>query len=201
MAESAQVRSIEDIDTFRAHLVVFHAKARGVVDEIGADLRRTQLWLETDRFLHWQREVTRRTRVLEAAQQALLSARIATFRDATPVEQNAVHAARRSLEDAVEHVRVLKRWIREFGPRTEILARQIGNLDTLLAQDVPRAIAWLGETVRLLEDYAAPPGFLRSPAESPPTEPTESTAPAPESAASEPLGPHPMDDAPKGGQS
>ncbi|MBL9128636.1 MAG: hypothetical protein JNL97_13360, partial [Verrucomicrobiales bacterium] len=48
MPESAQVRSIDAIDAFRAHLIVFHTKARGVVDEVGADLRRTQLWLETD---------------------------------------------------------------------------------------------------------------------------------------------------------
>ncbi len=165
MPELAQVRSIDTLDAFRAHLVIFHDKARPVVDEISSDLRRTQLWLETDRLLHWQREVLRRTRALEAAQQALLSARIATFRDVTPVEQNAVHAARRSLEEAEDHLRTVKRWIREFGARTEFLARQLGALDSTLAQDIPRAIAWLTQAVRLLEDYAdRRPGPISIPA-------------------------------------
>jgi len=154
MSGSAQVRSIDALDAFRAQLVIYLEKARPVVDEIGGDLRRMQLWLETDRLQHWQRETLRRTRVLEAAQQALLSARIATFREATPLEQNAVQAARRSLEEAQDKLRVLKRWIREFGPQTESFARQIGALDSSLAQDLPRAIAYLTETLRLLEDYS-----------------------------------------------
>ncbi len=182
MPESAQVRSIEAIDAFRAHLVVFHTKARTLVDEVSAELRRTQLWLETDRMQHWQREVTRRTRALEAAQQALLSARIATFRDATPVEQNAVHQARRALEDATDHLRRLKRWIRDLGPRTESITRQIGGLDAVLSQDIPRAIAWLTRVVRLLEDYSRsgvlpplPP--LPDPAEPTPATPGDPTPP------------------------
>jgi hypothetical protein len=154
MPEIAQVRSIETLDAFRASLIVFHAKARPVLDEISSDLRRTQLWLESDRLRHWQREVIRRTRVLEAAQQALLSSRIATFRDVTPIEQNAVHAARRSLQEAEEHLRTVRRWIRDFGPRTEVLASQFGALDSVLSHDIPRAIAWLTQAVRLLEDYA-----------------------------------------------
>lgn len=181
MPESAQVRSIDSVDAFRSSLIVFHAKARPVLDEISSDLRRTQLWLETDRLLHWQREAIRRTRVLEAAQQALLSARIATFRDATPVEQNAVHAARRSLEEAQDKLHTLKRWIREFGPRTEPLARQVGSLDSVLTQDVPRAIAWLTQVVRLLEDYADT-GRPQPPAASGIAPPAPNPAPNPDPA-------------------
>ncbi len=181
MPEIAQVRSIETLDAFRASLVVFHAKARPVLDEISSDLRRTQLWLESDRLLHWQREVVRRTRVLEAAQQALLSARIATFKDVTPIEQNAVHAARRSLQEAEEHLRTVRRWIRDFGPRTEVLARQFGSLDSVLSHDMPRAIAWLTQAVRLLEDYAerrsAHPALAASSEVPWPELPTETAAP------------------------
>ena len=172
MSGFAQVRSIDAIDAFRAHLVVYLDKARPLVDEISGDLRRMQLWLESDRLQYWQRETLRRTRVLEAAQQALLSARIATFREATPLEQNAVHAARRALEEAQDKLRVLKRWIREFGPQTESLSRQIGAVDFVLSQDLPRAIAFLTETVRLLEDYSD----RHPPLTPPPTPP----GPAPE---------------------
>ncbi len=157
MPEIAQVRSIDTLDAFRTNLVLYLEKARPALEEIGSDLRRTQLWLESDRLLHWQREVLRRTRVLEAAQQALLSARIATFREVTPVEQNAVHTARRSLNDAEERLRTVKRWIRELGPRTEFLARQLGSLDSALSQDVPRGIAWLTQAIHTLEAYSERP--------------------------------------------
>jgi len=184
MPEIAQVRSIDTLDAFRASLVMFHAKALPVFDEISSDLRRTQLWLETDRLLHWQREVLRRTHVLESAQQALLSARIATFRDVTPVEQNAVQAARRSLEEADEHLRTVKLWIRDLGPRTEFLARQLGSLDSVLAHDIPRAIAWLTQAVRLLEEYAE---CRTAPASLPPL----SDVPLPETADAPKSGPTP----------
>lgn len=197
MPEIAQVRSIDALDDFRAHLVVYLEKARPALEEIGGDLRRTQLWLESDRLLHWQREVLRRTRVLEAAQQALLSARIATFKDATPVEQNAVHAARKSLQDAEDHLRTVKRWIRELGPRTEFLTRQLGGLDSALSQDIPRAIAWLTQAVRVLEAYSGsgrPLGPLPGP---PPTGADDQAAsiavpPAPAPAPLSPPPPSPL---------
>lgn len=154
MPEQAQVRSVDALEAFRSHLVVYLSKARPIVEEISSELRRTQLWIETDRLAYWHRESLRRTRALEEAQQALLSARIATFREATPVQQNAVHAARRALEEAQDKLRTLKRWMREFGPRTEVFARQVSALESALAQDLPRAIAWLAEAVRLLEAYA-----------------------------------------------
>ncbi len=178
MAEIAQVRSIDALDVFRASLIVFRDKARPVVEEIGTDLRRTQLWLESDRIPNWKREVLRRTRILESAQQALLSARIATFREATPVEQNAVDAARRSLDEAEQKIRTLKRWIRDFGPRTESLARQVGALDSVLAQDIPRAIAWMTQALLRLEDYADVHGSPSRLSESPrPVAPPASSSP------------------------
>lgn len=188
MAARARVTSVEAIDAFRASLILYLEKARPVLEEVTAELRRTLLWIETDRRLYWEREVRRRSRAVEEANQNLFSARLSSFRETTAVQQSAVHEARRSLAEAEEKLRRLRQWMREFGPRTETLARQINGLDHVLTQDGARAVAWLTETIRRLEAYAeTPTPGTPSPASSPATgEATvtqEPASPAPPSTA------------------
>ena len=180
MTERAQVRSVEAIDAFRSHLIVYLAKVRPLLEEVGSDLRRTQVWLETDARAQTEREIRRRARILEEAQQALLSARISSFRDATVVEQTAVHTARRALTEVEDRLRRIKTWAREFGSRTDPLARQVGVLDTVVSQDAARGVAWLGEVLRALEAYTElrPSGPGAGAAAGSPEEPGEPDAAA-----------------------
>lgn len=153
MAERAQVRSLEAIDDFRAHLVVYLSKVRPLLDEIGGDLRRTQAWIENDGRQQAERDRQRRTRALEEAQQALLSARLSSFREATVMEQQAVHNARRAVAQVEERLQRIRTWSREFGPRTAPLARQVGVLETVLSQDLASAVAWLTAILQHLDAY------------------------------------------------
>lgn len=154
MAERAHVDSLEALERFRASLIVYLAKARPVFDEVRADLIRMRLWLETDQRLRWEREVRRRTRQLEEAQQALFSARLSTFRKVTVSEQGALQKARRALAEAEDKLRRVKKWAREFGPRTESLVRQFDALDTFLARDMSQAVVWMTQAVKNLDAYA-----------------------------------------------
>lgn len=189
MPERAHVRSVEAIEAFRSHLIVYLDKARPVLEEVGSDLRRVQLWLETDQRLYWERRVLRCTRALEEAQQTLFSARLSDLREAGAFEQAAVHRARRDLEHAEDKLRRIKRWTRELGPRTESLTRQVNALDTIFSQEMARAVAWLTEVVRHLDAYAeVRPSFE--------TDPPTPSAPGSEgegagSSASEGTAPHP----------
>lgn len=171
MTERAQVRSVEAIDAFRSQLIVYLAKVRPLLEEVGSDLRRMQVWLETDARAQTEREIRRRARILEEAQQALLSARISSFREATVVEQTAVHTARRALAEVEERLHRIRTWAREFGPRTDPLARQVGVLDTVLSQEAARGVAWLAEILRALEAYAELRPSASGAAAAPATEP------------------------------
>lgn len=155
MAENARVGSIEAIEAFRSALITYLGKARPAVQEASSDLQRTLLWLETEQRLYWEQQVRRRGRDLEEAEQALLSARLSAFRDAVSQEQAAVHRARQSLEQARAKLAAVRRWSREFQPRTETEARQVEALDAILAQDLTLAVASLTETLRLLDAYTA----------------------------------------------
>jgi hypothetical protein len=154
MADRAQVASVDAIEAFRSRLLVYLAKVRPVVEEAASDLRRTQLWIDTDQRLHWEREYRRRSRAHEEAQQALLSARISSFRGAIASEQMAVHRTREALAEADEKSRTLRRWSRDLGPLTQPLTGPVNHLDTLLAQDMSQAVAFLTEILRHLDAYS-----------------------------------------------
>ena len=64
MAAHARVGSIEAIDAFRASLITYLETARPTLDEISAEVMRTRIWLEQDRFRFWERELERRRRLL-----------------------------------------------------------------------------------------------------------------------------------------
>lgn len=155
MADRAHVSSVDAIEAFRAALIVFLAKARPVVEEAASEIRRTQYWIDTDQRVLWEREFRKRARKLEDAQQALLSARLSTFRGALAAEQMAVHRAQTAMTEAEDKIRLLRRWSRDFGPVTAPLLRPVDSLDTTLAQDMAKAVAHLDQLLRLLEAYTS----------------------------------------------
>jgi len=151
------------LESFRESLIIYLSKARPVVDEVGADVARTRLWLQTDQRLHWEGEVRRRARKLQEAQQALFSARLCSLRDVRAAEQIAVEKAKKDLQFAEEKLKLLKKWNRDFGSRVEPLIKQLGRLHTVLSYDMPKAIAHLAQVVKTLDEYAsvAPPSATK----------------------------------------
>lgn len=154
MGERAQVGSLEALEAFRARLLVYVSKARPLVGEASSDLRRFQDWMANEQTAHWDREFRRRSRAVEEAEQALFSAKLSSFRDTMASEQMVVHRTRRALADVEEKRRALKKWLRDFPGQTDSLARQVEALDSVLVQDMGRAVAWLGEAIRRLAEYA-----------------------------------------------
>ncbi len=150
----ARAGSIEAVDAFRAHLVVYLARAGAVLEEVEGDLQRARMWLEGDRRVYWEQERRRRARKLEETQAALFSARLSAFGQGSAVQQADVLLARRSLEEAEEKLRRIRAWVRGFDSRTEALRRQLHSAESYLGHDMAQAVASLSETVRLLQAYA-----------------------------------------------
>ena len=129
MTERAHVTSVDALESFRANLIVYLGKARPTLDEIGAEVLRTRLWIENDRRTFWEAQVRRRLKALEQAQQALFSARVSNLRQETSAELMALQRAKRALEEAEAKLRILKQWSREFDSRVEPLAKELQKLD------------------------------------------------------------------------
>jgi site-specific recombinase XerD len=159
MPERAHVTSVEALESFRAHLIVYLTKARSTLEEVSADVQRLRSWLDNDQRTHWDNEARRRSQALQEAQQALFSAKLSTFREAGSVEQLMVHRAKRALEEADAKQRVVKQWHRVFDNRADPLVKQMEKLHTVLTSDMVQAVAFLGQAVSTLEAYAriAPP--------------------------------------------
>ena len=154
MATNANVSSVEAIDLFRSALLAYLSKARPVLEDACDEVSRTRQWLQQVQRLHWENEVRKRTRVLENAQQALLSANIASLRDPGMAEKNAVLRAKRALTEAEDKLRSVKRWTRDFDQLVSPLVRQLEQLRTTLANDMTKAAAHLSQVVKTLDAYA-----------------------------------------------
>ncbi len=172
MPQKAQVRSLDAIDSFRAGLAIYVSQARAALDEVSADAIRTRTWIENDQRLHWEKELRKRLRALEQAQQELFSARLSNLRTAGPLEQMEVQRARRAVEEAEDKLRRLKKWSREFDSRVQPLVKETEKLHTVLSNDLVKAIAFLHEISRTLGAYA------ETASERPVASPPASAAPA-----------------------
>jgi hypothetical protein len=173
MADQVHVTSIEALDLFRARLILFIAKARRSLDEVGDDVRRTRGWLEHDRRVHWGREVARRTKALAQAQADLMSARLSDLQDAIQVQQAAVLKARRAVSEAEAKVETVKAWNRNFESRADPLSKRLEGLRTVLDQDMPKALSYLIGARNALEEYAEMPAAATAAAVPPPDAPPQ----------------------------
>ena len=46
MPDRAHVTSVDALESFRAHLIVYLSKARSTLEEVSADVQRMQGWLD-----------------------------------------------------------------------------------------------------------------------------------------------------------
>jgi hypothetical protein len=165
MAERAHVASIEGIEAFRATLIVYLTKARALVDESCDDVLRTRSWLQSDRRIHWENELRRRTKLLEQARQALFSAGMSSLREPAAAERGALARAQRDVEEATAKLKRVRHWSREIDDRMSPLVKQLESLGTLLSSDMLKGAAYLAQAIRTLDAYAgmASPGAAAAP--------------------------------------
>jgi hypothetical protein len=154
MAEEAKVRSIDELDAFRSKLIIFQSKARKAVDQASDEVRRTRLWLESDRLPFWEAQVKRRLRLLEQAQQELLSARMSEFVDNPIVQQQNLRKAKAALEEAEEKLRAVKHWNRSFETTVQPMTKKLESVCQFIDFDIPNAIMHMTQIIRTLDAYA-----------------------------------------------
>ncbi len=180
MPDEAKVRSIDELDAFRSDLIVFVSKARKAIDSVSDEIRRTRLWVETDRGPFWQAQVKKRTRALEQAQGELMTARMSAFVDNPVLQQQQVRKAKAALEEAEQKVQRCKHWSRSFDSTVQPLAKKLESVTQFIDYDMPQAVQFMAQIIRILDQYAervpmeeskAPPSEIA--AEQPP-EPPES---------------------------
>ena len=155
MGIQAKVTSVDAIEAFRANLILFLHKARRAADDVGDDVRRTRLWLQHDQRIRWEGEVRKRAKILDQAEQELMSTRLTGNRDtAMQVRQAAVQKAKRALDEASEKLRCVKLWNQNFDSSADPVLKRLEGLQQFLGTDLPKAVTYLVSVQRLLDAYA-----------------------------------------------
>jgi len=158
MADQAKITSLDALEAFRASMIIFLNKAHTRLDEVGDEVRRTRSWIQTDQRLHWEAELRRRRKILESAEQELMSARLSAVRDSLARQMIAVRKAKEALTEAEEKLRKVKMWSKQFDTSVEPLSKKLESLRGVLNHDLPKSIAYLLQTQKILEGYTeAPP--------------------------------------------
>jgi hypothetical protein len=154
MPDRAQVTSVEALELFRAHLLVFLSKTRAALEEVTDEVMRTRVWLENEQRVHWEGEIKQRRRRLEQAQQELFSARISKLQEASAAQYLAFHRCQAALKDAEGKRDVVRKWDKELTNRAEPLVKQVEQLHSFLTIEMTRGVAYLNEIIKVLEAYA-----------------------------------------------
>jgi hypothetical protein len=154
MPESADITSVEAIAQFRTALLLYVDKVRPLLDDAGDEVHRTREWLRVTQRLHWENRVRTLRRDLSDAQQALFSAELSKLREPSSAETAAVHQARRAFNAAEEHLDHVKRAAGLFEKEAQPRLKQVEQLRSIVANDLPNAARFLERIITTLDRYA-----------------------------------------------
>ncbi len=154
MADRAQVKSVEAIESFRSALIIFLSKARPALEEMAGEVLRSKHWLQHDQRRLWEGEMKARSKKLERAQAELFSVSMSKFQEVSSAAQLMMHKAKASCEEAEKKITLLRKWDKELDNRAEPLVKQVDQFQSFVTSEMPRAIAYLGEVIKALEAYA-----------------------------------------------
>jgi hypothetical protein len=155
MATQARVTSTDALDTFRASLIVFIAKARTCADDAGDEVRRTRSWLQNEQMLRWEGEIRRRAKALDQAQNELRNAQFAGGQQsAVQIRQAAVNRAKQTLAEAEDRVRRVKKWNQNYDNCADPVVKRLEGFNQFITFDLPKAVAHLRNVQKALEAYA-----------------------------------------------
>ncbi len=154
MSTRANITSVEAIQAFRANLIVYIARARSTLDEISSQVNQTRNWVRVEQRNHWMEIMKRRSRALEEARAALFSAKLSNLKEASAAEIKNVTKARLAFEEAEQKLRVVRNWDRDYDNRTDPQVKLLDKLQTILADDLSRAVIYLANVVKTLDEYS-----------------------------------------------
>ncbi len=158
MADRANVTDIEALERFRNRLALFLEKASSALDEVGGEVKRTRIWLQSEQKLVLDREIRRRGKELEQLEAEYFSARLSDRSQKKSGIQMAINRKRREIRELEDKRRAVATWLRHFDSRVEIEARKVDKLRGLLDGEMRDAIRFLDEAAGSLRRYGGDPG-------------------------------------------
>ncbi len=154
MSSGAKVSSIDALESFRSSLLLYLTRSRSVLDEVTQDIVRTRIWLETDRRVHWKRQIRLSSAAAAQAEQELMTARLSGDSGAILDRRRAVAKARDAFRRAEEGRDRVRRWLLRYATDVEARAALPRRLQHMLSNEGNRAVHFLETSAAILRDYA-----------------------------------------------
>ena len=151
----AHVTNLESLERFRSSLVLFLERANLILDEVGEEVKRTRIWLQTEQRLKLALEMKRIQRELEMLEAELFSARLSDLAQKKTGVQMLVNQKRRETRELEETQRKVAGWLRGYDSIVETEAKKVEKLRHHLDTDMVRAVTYLKEAILQLNAYSS----------------------------------------------
>ena len=151
----AHVTNLESLERFRSSLVLFLERANLILDEVGEEVKRTRIWLQTEQRLKLTLEMKRIHRELEMLEAELFSARLSDLAQKKTGVQMLVNQKRRETRELEETQRKVAGWLRGYDSIVETEAKKVEKLRHHLDTDMVRAVTHLKEAILQLNAYSS----------------------------------------------
>ena len=151
----AHVTNLESLVRFRSSLVLFLERANLILDEVGEEVKRTRIWLQTEQRLKLTLEMKRIHRELEMLEAELFSARLSDLAQKKTGVQMLVNQKRRETRELEETQRKVAGWLRGYDSIVETEAKKVEKLRHHLDTDMVRAVTYLKEAILQLNAYSS----------------------------------------------
>lgn len=160
MPGQAQITSVEALVAFRSDLIIYLTQMQPVLDEVGGEVTRMKFWLHNDQREVWEKQTRKNRQRLEEAQAELFNTRLSRLQESVLLQQLVTQRAQQAVQASEQKLLAIKKWDRELENQAEPLLKQVDQLQSLLANDLARAVTHLTQVIQTLEAYAEvlPPG-------------------------------------------
>jgi hypothetical protein len=158
MSETARIESIAELRAFRVALIKYVDACNVALGDAESDMQRTYTWLERDQLAYWTGQLAKRAEIVARAKDALRMKKL--YNSPTGATQSAVEeekalrVAVRMQEEAEQKIVACKQWARRLQKEIMMYKGGVSRFTSVLAGEVPRALAKLDAMAGALEAYA-----------------------------------------------
>ncbi len=156
MSSQATVHSVEDLKAFRAALALYGEETLAALGAVGAEVRRTVLWLEQNRPGYWHDQIKRRRELVSQAKGEVFRKKLQKRPDYNPPmseQMENLRKAEASLLEAEKRLTLVRKWQPRLQHAVLEYQASVQRIKDIAATDIPNAALLLGRIVNSIEGY------------------------------------------------
>ena len=164
MGSPVAVNSIEALSDLRVALTLYGEDTLGAIGAVGAEVRRTMVWLTQDRPVYWQEQIKRSHEQVASAKAELFRRQLAKSSGSSGFMTEQIENVKRAearLHDAERRLVLTRKWQTQLHQAVLEYYGTVRRIKGLAAGDVPTAVNLLTRLIDSLEAYLqlAPPSM------------------------------------------